>query len=245
MTHRLALAAALACAAACHADAAPGAPAAPPKGPTVSQADHSNVHARLRLTKRGIGVPEQQDELEIWIRGTRFRIRDAQGRSVTDLIADLDEPRGLGAQARTMEEIMDRQSQADHRAATASPRPSDLYGDRATDAGRVYPARGEPRPIAARRIAPLVDQIFARDRASGLARAGEVTRLGRAAVEYRDTVPVVADGKPAANVVVRVIASPFLLLDAAHDATVPAMSYVREIVALDEGPVSEADVTPP
>lgn len=241
MTRGPALAAALVCAAACHSDAAP---VAPPKGPTVNQADVSNVHARLRLTKRGIGVPEQQDELEIWIKGTRFRIRDAHGRGVADLTADLDEPRGLGAPARTMEEMMDRQSMADRRAG-ASPTPSEMYGDRATDAGRAYPAHGAPRAIAARRLAPLVDQIFAGDRASGLTRTGEVTRLGRAAIEYRDTVPVVADGQPAANVVVRVIAPPFLLLDAAHDATVPAMSYVREIVALDEGTVSDADVTPP
>jgi hypothetical protein len=73
----------------------------------------------------------------------------------------------------------------------------------------------------------------------------QVTRLGRPATEYRGTVPVFADGVPTQNVVARVIAPPFALLDAAHDSENPELSYVREIVFLEEGTVTEAEVVPP
>lgn len=43
---------------------------------------------------------------------------------------------------------------------------------------------------------------------------------------------------------VRVIAPPFVLLDDARNSGTGSSSYVRETVALDEGSVSEVDVTP-
>jgi hypothetical protein len=56
---------------------------------------------------------------------------------------------------------------------------------------------------------------------------------------------VSADGKPYQNDVTRVISPPYLLFEATRSAANAELSYVREIVALDDGRVTDADVTPP
>lgn len=40
------------------------------------------------------------------------------------------------------------------------------------------------------------------------------------------------------------IARPYLLYEVAHDSEVEAVSYLRELVALEEGSVSDADLMP-
>lgn len=241
MTLGGALLAAVMCAVSC----GPGVAApAPLKGSIVSDNEYPNVHARLRIARSGVGVPAQEDELEIWLKGTRFRVRDAHGRRYDELVGDVTEPRGLGVPARTMEDIMDRQSEAERRDSGSRRAASQLFGDRATDQGWVYPSDGQRWTTKARRLAPVAEQILAHDQPVDLP-AGQVTRLGRPATEYRGTVPVVANGTPTQNVVTRVIAPPFVLLDAAHDSENPELSYVREIVVLEEGTVTDADIVPP
>jgi hypothetical protein len=242
MTRGCTLLAAVVCAVSC----GPGVAApAPLKGSIVSENEYPNVHARLRVARSGVGVPALEDELEIWLKGTRFRVRDGHGRRYDELVGDVNEPRGLGVPARTMEDIMDRQSEVERRESGSRRAASQLFGDRATDQGWVYPADGKWWTTKARRLAPVAEQILARDQPVDLPAAGQVTRLGRPATEYRGTVPVVADGTPTQNVVARVIAPPFLLLDAAHDSANPELSYVREVVLLEEGTVTDADVVPP
>jgi hypothetical protein len=53
------------------------------------------------------------------------------------------------------------------------------------------------------------------------------------------------DGTQRHNDVRRVIAPPYLLYEAAHDSEFDVVSYQRELLALDESGVTDADLTPP
>jgi hypothetical protein len=160
-----------------------------------------------------------------------------------DLLGDVTAPRQLGVAARTIEDVMDRDAAARHR--DENPPPTELFGDLSSDDGWALPSGGERRAIRASRLAPVAEQILARDKASGLARGASATRLGRAATEYRGSVTVVEDGESFHNDVLRVIAPPYLLLEDIRSSTNAGMSYLREIVALDEGTVIDADLAPP
>jgi hypothetical protein len=216
---------------------------APPRGPTMTRSGYPNVHVRLRLAQRSPSTPPRDDELEIWLSGTRFRVRDPGGRRNAEIVADATAPRGLGAPARTLEDMMDRHTAAE------TPRPpgppTELFGDVATGVGWVFPSHGAPWETSADKLAPVAEQILAGGRAAGLAEVGATTRLGRTATEYRGIVKGTDDGVVFENLVVRVIAPPYVLLDDARNAGTGSSSYVREIVALDEGSVTDADLAPP
>jgi hypothetical protein len=209
------------------------------QGPDMIDPGFPNVHARLRVQQRQPGIPDRELELEIWLAGTRFRVRDAGGRAAYEIVGDVTAPRGLGMPVREVEDMMDRAS-----AAYAGPA-TELYGDLATGEGWVYPPAGERWPKPARELAPAAAQILAGDQATGLEIVGPEPRLGRHATAYRGQVAVSADGVPRHNEVRRVIAAPYLLYEAAHDAEADEVSYRRELVALDEGGASDTDLTPP
>jgi hypothetical protein len=234
--------AAIAAVCACGHRAAPEHASSPPqRGPTVTSPALLNVHAHLRLTQEQPAAPPRIVELEIWWRGSRFRVRDLAGRRLEEIIADLEAPRGLGAPARSMEDFMDRSS-----AARRPPRsPTELYGDLATGDGWIFRVSAAPRSEPAAELARVAEQILAHGKDAGLRRIGDVTVLGRAAAEYRGTASVTEDGTPYHNEVYRVIAAPYLLIEKLHDSQVPALSYQRELISLDEGGVSDADVAPP
>lgn len=123
--------------------------------------------------------------------------------------------------------------------------PTELFGDLATDEGWVYPSKGAQWPMQASELAPAAEQILARARMVGLQIGATSTRLGRTCTEYRGLVTVTEDGETYTNAVTRLIAPPYLLLEETRDSTNPDLSYVREILTLDEGTVTDADVTPP
>jgi hypothetical protein len=215
----------------------------PARRTTMSQPGYPNVHVRLRVAQRAPAIPPRDSELEIWLLGTRFHVRDLTGQMIQDILGDVAAPRQLGVPARTIEDMMDRHSEAQH--PEVNPRPTELFGDLATGNGWVYPSEGDRKQLRATRLAPAAEQILARDKANGLTPGASSTRLGRAATEYRGVVTVTEDGEPYHNAVTRVIAPPYLLLEDIHDAANPGRSYVREIIALDEGSVTDADLTPP
>lgn len=214
---------------------------APSGGSTVSDARFPNVHARLRVSQKAPSLTRRDDELEIWLDGSRFHVRDHGGRGPGELLDELAAPRGLGVPARTMEAIMDRNTAARRKPEA----PTDLYGDLATGDGWVFESPLPPRPMSAASLLPAATQILGADAADGLTRAGEVTRLGRAATEYRGTVEVTEDGARHQNAVVRVIAAPYVLLDETRSAASAEHFYIRELIALDEGAATDADLTPP
>lgn len=209
----------------------------------MTRPGYPNVHVRLRIAQRAPSIPPRDSELEIWLSGARFHVRDLTGQRVQDILGDVTAPRQLGVPARTIEEMMDRHSEAQHRA--ANPPPTELYGDLSTDDGWVYPSTGERRQLRASRLAPAAEQILARDKANGLERGARADRLGRSSTEYRGVVTVTEDSEPYDNDITRVIAPPYLLFEDIRSAANAGMSYVREIVALDEDIVTDADLTPP
>lgn len=219
-----------------NADASPDAGA-----DATSVAEFPNARIRLKLRFEAPGLSERTIEQTIWLSGTRFRVRDEAGRAVNDILGDVTSPRGLGKPARTMEDFMDREDAARKHA----PGVTDLYGDLATGAGVVARWSDKPWPKSAQELAPVARQVLSGDRTAWLARTGEVTRLGRKATEYKGAVEVEENGHAMKSNVVLVVDPPFLLLHDTRDAGIEDFYYVREVVSLDTGVVTDADLAPP
>lgn len=190
-----------------------------------------NVHARLRVEQRQPGIPDRARVLQIWLAGSRFRVRDPAGRAVHEIVGDVTAPRGLGLPVRELEDIGDGP-------------PSELGGDLATGEGWVQGPFGDRWSQPAAELAPAALQIFAGDKAAGLTAAGIEVRHGRRGLVYRGTVGVRADDRVRYNRIHRVIAPPYLLFETAHDTEVEALSYQRELIALEDGAVTDADLAP-
>jgi hypothetical protein len=205
-------------------DASPDASdAASPDASVVAHEEFPNARIRLKLHFHAPALPERTIEQTIWLSGTRFHVRDEAGRALYEILGDVTYPRGLGLPATTMEEIMDRKAAARRKPSA----PTDIYGDVASN------------------TAPIARQVLSGDRTATFTRGGEVTRLGRKATEYKGAIEVQENGRPMKTDVLRVVASPYVLFDEARDSQIADFYYVREVVALDEGVVTDADVTPP
>lgn len=192
-----------------------------------------NVRVRLRRVQRSPGLPVREGILQIWLQGTRFRVRDEAGRRLSTILADLPAASGLGEAPRTLEEMMDIQS--------ASRIPADgvtdLYGDLATEEGWVFRPGQPARPAEAGKLAPVAAQILAGE-LTGLEPRGHATRLGRDCTEYQGAL---AGG----SAVTYIVSPPYLLFSYVHKADDAGPSYTREIISLDEGAVTEEDLAPP
>jgi hypothetical protein len=206
----------------------------------LTRSAYPNAYARLHLSRRA--AISFDSEVEIWLKGTRFRVRDLASRELHEIVEDVTAPRGLGMPVRSFEELLDQLSAPDWR--RGSP-PTELYGDVATGEGWVYLPDRARQPVPAAELAPAAEQILSRDKTAEFEASVPVTRLGRAATEYRLTLFATVEGQPYQSAVTRVVAGPFLLLEEVHDIAAASLSHTRTILSIDEGSVSEADVTPP
>lgn len=208
---------------------------------TAPPAELPNARIRLRLHSAAPVIGERTIEQTLWLRGSRFHVRDEAGRHASEILADVTAPAGLGDAPRTMEEIMDRKA-----AARRPPRaPTDIYGDLADDTAWIYRQNDKPWEKPAREVVVLARQVLADQRTDGLTAGATSTVLGRAATEYRGEVEVTEDGNARKNAVLRLAAPPFLLLDDVRDAGNPGHFYVREIVELELDVVTDEDLAPP
>jgi hypothetical protein len=205
---------------------------------------YPNVQARLRLSRSSPGLPARQSDMEIWLKGSRFRVRDEAGRHVSEILGDQAEPRGLGVPARTMEQIMDVWSLAQDPGAAARGA-TELYGDTATGEGWVRRGGQEAWPTSADQLAPAAEQILAGDAAARLEPSGQAVVLGRSATEYHGFIAGEEQGTPFRSEVTLVVSPPYLLRRDVRNAQNADHSFVREVVALEEGAVADADLTPP
>jgi hypothetical protein len=241
---RVVLVAAL-CALGCQEAGTSTAPVPPPRrspdgGARMTRQDYPNVHVRLRLAGRA--AVSFDSEVDIWLKGTRFRVRDSASRLLHEIIEDVTTPDGLGMSVHSFEELLDQSSAPDWR--RGSP-PTELYGDTATGKGWVYLPDRPRRAVSAAEMAPAAEQILSRGKTAGLAATGPTSRLGLAATEYRGTLSATVDGEPYQSSVSRVVAGPFVLLEEVRSVATPSLSHTRTILAIEEGSVSDADVTPP
>jgi hypothetical protein len=204
---------------------------------------YPNVKARLRLSRRGPSLPPRDSYLDIWLRGTRFRVRDEAGRDYSEIFADVTASRGLGAIPRSLEAMMDIWSQEPDPDAP-TPIATELDGDLATDEGWVRRRGQAAWPIRAAKLTPIAEQMLAGALDPRLAPRGVITRLGRPCVEYHGVLEGEEEGRPYASVVTRVVSPPYLVYSHVQDARHASHSYTREIVALEEGVVGDHDLTP-
>ena len=179
--------------------------------------------------------------MAIWLKGTRFRVRDEAGRHVAEIIEDVSAPRGLVAPIRSLEGAMDiwAQSQEDRPAAA-----TDLYGDRATAEGWVQRGEQPPWPMPAETLAAVAEQVLAGEPDARLQAEGPVTRLGRRATEYRGVLRGEDQAGTYACDVVRIVSPPYLLLNEVRNVNNAEHARTLEVIALEEGACSDADLTP-
>src|SRR5882724_754032 len=204
---------------------------------------YPNVRARLRLTLLHPALPVRRSDMEIWLKGTRFRVRNEAGRHVAEILDDVAAPRGLGAPMRSLEGAMDIWAQSrDGRPAAAGT--TELYGDRATSEGWVRRGDQPPWPMPADVLASVAEQILAGEPDSRLQPQGPVTRLGRQATEYRGVLRGEDQAGPYACEVTRIVSPPYLLLNEVRNARNAEHARTTELVALDEGACADPDLTP-
>lgn len=206
--------------------------------------EYPNVKARLRLARLSPALPPRESYMEIWLKGSRFRVRDESGRHVSEILGDLSANRGLGVPARSIEEIMDVWSRS-HDVSAAARGVSELYGDLATGEGRVVRGGQPAWPIEADELAAAAEQILAKGLDQRLKPQAQVTRLGRPATEYQGFFEGEEEGIPYKSEVTLVVSPPFLLLSDVRDARNAGHSYTREVVSLEEGAASDQDLALP
>lgn len=208
----------------------------------MKETGYPNVHIRLKTTNRAAAVDDQVSEVDIWLKGQKFHIRDHACRPMSFILEDVMDPGGLGRQLESIEEMMDVGT-ADRLREKSSP--TEIYGDLASDQAWVAEPFTTPYDMEARKLAPIAEQVLSRGKTAGLKVAGSRSRLGRAAAEYRGMVDAIWMEKPQQNAVTRIVAPPFLLHEHSHPPGSESRSYTREILAIEEGVVTDADVTPP
>jgi hypothetical protein len=198
---------------------------------------YPNVRARLRRTRTAPGTKPVETTLTIWLRDGAFRVRDETGRPYADVAGDVRSARGFGTMPRTREELMDA---ADRARAPARP-PTELYGDLETGEGTVCEAGEEPWPVSPAVLAPVAAQLLTDGRETELDPVSTTTCLGRPCDEYRFALAGEEDGIPYRSEVRWLVSGPFVLLREVRDE---GLSAVVEVVELEEGTVTDADLRP-
>lgn len=205
--------------------------------------EYPNVKARLRLSRKSPALPARENYMDIWLKGTRFRVRDESGRDLAAILGDLSASNGLGASPHSIEQVMDvwSQSRADNEVV---PGATELYGDLATNEGWVQRRGQTAWPIAADKLAPAAEQILAGKVDPQLQPRGQVKCLGRLCIEYDGFLEGEEQDVPYKTAVRRFVSSPYLLTSIARDTQNPGHYYTREIIALKEGVATDTDFTP-
>jgi hypothetical protein len=199
---------------------------------------YPNVRARLRSTLLHPSLPVRRSEMAIWLKDTRFRVRDEAGRHVAAILDDVSAPRGLGAPVRSLEEAMDIWAQSQDGRSSAT----ELYGDRASSEACVRRGDQPPWTMPADALAAVAEQILAGEPDARLQAHGPVTRLGRQAMEYRGVVRGEDDAGSYECEVTRIISPPYLLLNEVRNACNAKHARLVEVIALEEGACSDADL---
>ena len=202
---------------------------------------YPNVRARLRRTRTAPGTRPSETTLTIWLRDSAFRVRDETGRPYSDVVGDVRSARGFGNTPRTMEEFMD----ASEWSRRTPGRPAtELYGDLDLDEGAVSEAGQEAWQVGPAVISPVAAQLLSDGREAGLDPVSTTTYLGRPCAEYRFTVTGDEDGVPYRSQVCSLVSGPFVLRREVRDVRIEELTAVTEVVELEEGTVTDADLTP-
>lgn len=209
------------------------------KSPTALL-EYPNASVRLRLARKGPGLPEREIFTSIWTKGTRFHVRDESGRNLAAILADILAPRSLGADPGSMEGMMDQYSQSLH----PSKRTTELHGDLGNPEGVVHRTGEESWSVEMEKLAPIAAQFLAGEFKAPLQRQETCLRLGRTCTEYHGYIEGTEHGVPHQNEVTRIISPPYLMFSCVRDVTNSNHYYIREIISLQEGIVSNADLIP-
>lgn len=206
----------------------------------MTAAPYPNVRLRAERTQTAPGTETARTTIVFHLRGQRFRIVDESGRSYSEIVADVAEPRGFGSTPRTMEEFMDAFELSQRQ---SSRPPTELRGDLAASVAAVREAGGEPWPVDIDRIVPVAEQVLFGGRDAAEARSVRTaTMLGRSCTEYRRALRG-SEGTYAYRSEVRLLVSePFVLLREVVDTANSGLSARLEVVGLDEGVVTERDL---
>ena len=167
--------------------------------------ENPNVHVRLRLSRKGPGLPKRDGYMDIWMKGTEFRVRDETGRFVYEILGDIAAKRGLGQAPRTIEEIMDISSRFGNEAERGA---TELIGDTATNQGMIHEPGKAPWTIEAKEIAPVARQIFTDGLEEKLEPVKTITQFRHSCIEYHGFVEGKDDNASYKNEIARIVSPP-------------------------------------
>jgi hypothetical protein len=200
--------------------------------------EYPNVSVSLQRTRILPGAPTLVSPMLIQFDGSRFHVRDVDGRHLTDLVADVTSVRGFGLMPRTIEDFL---------AAAAGTRrePLDIYGDRRTGVGWVCQGEREPQTFEASALAKVAEQVLLAPVTAGAATAnGQIELLGRSATLYRSAIEGQEDGRDFRTEMSLAASGPFVLRREARDAGPSGISVRLEVLQLSEGTVTDAELNP-
>lgn len=200
-----------------------------------------NARAHLRRVRTAPSTPRSETSMVIWLRGSEFRVRDESGRPSSDLLGDLTEARGFGILPRTIEGFMDAWNLSRK---PPSQVPTELYGDLSSGEGMIREAGWPARPIDAGVIAPVAEQLLTDGRERDLEPVARATRLSRPCIEYRFDIDGADDAVPYRTHVRWLVSTPYVLLREIRDSKHDNLFALSEVVALEEGIVTDADLHP-
>ena len=199
--------------------------------------DLPNARIRLRRESTAPGAPDRSSELTLWLDGPRFRLRDHAGRPLPDVLADVTAPRGFGRTARSMEDFATAWTPAEH-----PRRPTEIFVDGAAGQAVVVEGVDDPWRLDATDPLRLLDLVLARGREQELSADGEETVLDRVCRRYRFELRGEEQGTGYRTEVQWWIFEPYLLRRELRDLPHGRLSMITEVVQLDEGVVTSADV---
>ena len=204
-------------------------------------AGYPRVRARLRRVRHTPGVPPTEGFLTIWLGGRKFHVRDEQGRSFAEVVADVTAPRGFGVAATTMEDLMD--------AWRSARRPPDrgateLFGDLESGVAVVHEPRRDPWTTDVERIAPAAEQLLTNGREAALEPSGEATYLDRPCREYRSALRGEEDGVAYRSDVTWLVSGPYVLVRDVRDSRIQGLRARTEVVELEEDGFDDAMLRP-
>ena len=200
-----------------------------------------NVRARLRLAKQSPGLPRLEGYLEIWIKGTEFRVRDETGRAFRQILNDIAAPRGLGQAPRTIEEIMDMSSRIRNQAEWGA---IEFSGNLATNRALIREAGRSPWETEAEEIVPGAGQIVTGSSEERLTPVKTLTLFGRACTEYQGFLEGEDLGFPYKSMITRIVSPPYIFINEVRDAANQDYYFIREVVDFDEGTVTNLEIEP-
>lgn len=207
---------------------------------THPQSHYPNAYLKLEWTKKIPSCPEQSGIIEIWLREKQFRVRDATGRFIYEILSDVNSASGLGYLPSTMEEIMDISDRARD---TAQKKVIEFWGNIDSNKAWVREAGVDVRSMEVNEIKSIPAQVLQSENELNLSFIKNVELFNNKCNEYRAEIS--DESKSYKTQLTYILHPPFILFKQAQDVENEAIYQTHKVVVFQEGSVTPLVVQPP